>query len=84
VSLAKFVIGEKYEKIAFADCHTDESPEFDAYPKHCMKGTAESEIVDEIKNIGGYTLIEKILPTDFWKKLSESGFWKIPISTPSY
>jgi len=24
-----------------------------------MKGTAESEIVDEIKNIGGYTLIEK-------------------------
>lgn len=49
----------KIRKIAFADCHTDESPEFDAYPKHCMKGTAESEIVDEIKNIGGYTLIEK-------------------------
>ncbi|HHV29453.1 cysteine hydrolase family protein [Acetivibrio mesophilus] len=49
----------KIRKIAFADCHTDESPEFDAYPKHCLKGTAESEIVDEIKNIGGYTLIEK-------------------------
>lgn len=49
----------KIPKIAFADCHTDESPEFDAYPKHCLKGTAESEIVDEIKNIGGYTLIEK-------------------------
>ena len=45
--------------IAFADNHTDESPEFDSYPVHAMAGTTESEIVDEIKTAGGYTLIPK-------------------------
>lgn len=49
----------KIPKLAFADCHTSESPEFDAYPAHCLKGTHEGEIVDEIKEIGGYTLIPK-------------------------
>lgn len=47
------------QKLAFADCHTDVSPEFGAYPKHCMVGTNEAEIVDEIKEVGGYKLIEK-------------------------
>jgi len=46
-------------KFAFADCHTAISPEFDSYPPHCMVDTYESEIVDEIKEIGGYTLIPK-------------------------
>lgn len=46
-------------KIAFADCHTKASPEFDAFPPHCMIDTAEGEIVDELKEIGGYTLIPK-------------------------
>lgn len=46
-------------KLAFADCHTEASPEFDVYPVHCIKGTQEGEIVDEIKEIGGYTLIPK-------------------------
>ncbi len=46
-------------KLAFADCHTDTSPEFEAYPVHCMAGTSESEIVDEIKEVGGYTLFPK-------------------------
>ena len=46
-------------KIAFADCHTEASPEFDAYPAHCTVGTYEGEIVAEIKEIGGYTLIPK-------------------------
>jgi nicotinamidase-related amidase len=52
---------DKYEveRIAFADCHTGESPEFDAYPKHCMAGTFEGEIVDEIKEVGGYDLMPK-------------------------
>lgn len=45
--------------IAFADSHTIESPEFEAYPSHALTGTSESEIVDEIKEIGGYTLIPK-------------------------
>jgi len=47
------------QKLAFADCHTHASPEFNAYPKHCMMGTIESDVVDEIKEVGGYKLIEK-------------------------
>ncbi|MFZ5352342.1 MAG: cysteine hydrolase family protein [Bacillota bacterium] len=46
-------------KLAFADCHTDLSPEFDAYPQHCIKDTLEAEMVDELKKIGGYTLVPK-------------------------
>ena len=46
-------------KLAFADSHTDASPEFGSYPTHCIKDTSESEIVDEIKEVGGYVLIPK-------------------------
>lgn len=46
-------------KLAFADCHTDASPEFEAYPAHCLAGTYEGEIVNEIKEAGGYTLVPK-------------------------
>lgn len=46
-------------KLAFADCHTIASPEFDAYPEHCMIGTSEGEMVDELRELGGYTLIPK-------------------------
>jgi nicotinamidase-related amidase len=47
------------KKLAFSDCHIDESPEFTSYPKHCMQGSFEAEIVEEIKEVGGYTLLEK-------------------------
>ncbi|MGI6085643.1 MAG: cysteine hydrolase family protein [Acetivibrionales bacterium] len=56
------------KKIAFADAHTKASPEFDSYPEHCMAGTAESEIVDELKEIGGYTLIPKNSTNGFLEK----------------
>ncbi len=46
-------------KLAFADCHIKASPEFDAYPAHCMIGTSEAEMVDELRELGGYTLIPK-------------------------
>lgn len=64
-------------KLAFADCHTKASPEFDAYPVHCMAGTSEGEIVDELKEIGGYTLIPKnstngFLEEEFQKWLKEN------------
>ncbi len=45
--------------IAFADCHTEESPEFSSYPPHCMKNTSEGDIVEELKECGGYLLIPK-------------------------
>lgn len=46
-------------KLAFADNHTGISPEFEAYPVHCLKDTSEAQMVDEIKNVGGYKLIPK-------------------------
>jgi len=44
---------------AFADMHSDYSPEFGAYPRHCVAGTRESDLVDELKAVGGYSLIPK-------------------------
>jgi nicotinamidase-related amidase len=52
-------------KLAFADCHTDKSPEFTSYPPHCLEGSYETEIVEEIRSIGGYT---------FFLKNSTNGF----------
>lgn len=60
------------QKVAFADCHTEASPEFDSYPVHCMKSSSEGEIVDEIKDIGGYILIPKNSTNGFF----EEGFQK--------
>jgi nicotinamidase-related amidase len=64
-------------KLAFADSHTEASPEFDAYPLHCMEGSSEVEMVDELKIIGGYTLIPKnstngFLEEEFQKWLKEN------------
>ncbi|PNT94261.1 cysteine hydrolase family protein [Clostridium thermosuccinogenes] len=77
VELSKMCDKLGIAKIAFADCHTEISPEFDSYPPHCMTGTHESEIVDEIKEVGGYTLIPKnstngFLEEGFQKWLSEN------------
>lgn len=47
------------DSCVFCDCHDENSLEFLSFPPHCIKGTHESEAVDEIKSIGGYTLIEK-------------------------
>lgn len=44
---------------AFADCHNADCAEFASFPPHCIRGTSESELVDELKAVGGYTLIEK-------------------------
>lgn len=51
--------GKGIKSAAFADCHGENCAEFSDFPPHCIKGSSESEIVDEIKKIGGYTLIPK-------------------------
>lgn len=51
--------GTGIKSIAFGDCHSSDSPEFDAYPPHCIHGTHEAEMVDELKKTGGYTYIAK-------------------------
>ncbi len=65
-------------RLMFADNHTGASPEFGAYPVHCLKGTTESEPVDELKSSGGYLLIPKnstngFIEDDFIKWLKENG-----------
>ncbi len=64
-------------KLTFADCHTKASPEFNSYPEHCMVGTSEGKIVDELIEIGGYTLIPKnstngFIEEEFQKWLKEN------------
>ena len=48
-----------FHLVAFADSHPVDSPEFKQFPVHCVTGTTESEVVDEIKEVGGYHLIPK-------------------------
>ena len=45
--------------IFFADTHTAESPEFGAYPVHCLAGDPQSLPTSELANAGGFTLIAK-------------------------
>lgn len=67
--------------IAFADAHSQASPEFSSYPPHCMKGTPESELVPEIKDQFSYELIEKnstngYLEPRFQTLLAENNQWE--------
>lgn len=41
---------DKAKKLFFVDEHEEDSKEFTAFPPHCLKGTSEAEIVDELKN----------------------------------
>ncbi len=59
VSLMDKCTNANIPAIAFADCHCADCEEFSSFPPHCIENTAESEIVDEIKSKGCYTLIKK-------------------------
>ena len=38
-----------YKKVFFLDTHLENSVEFKTYPVHCIDGTIESELVDELR-----------------------------------
>ena len=38
-------------RIALSDCHTPSSAEFASYPPHCLEGTREAELVEELKAV---------------------------------
>ncbi len=40
---------EGWRILALSDCHDSSDPEMKSFPTHCMKGTKESLVVDEIK-----------------------------------
>lgn len=52
VKTTELFIKEQRPVIAFTDRHTDKSPEFLSYPPHCLEGTEETEIIDELKVFG--------------------------------
>lgn len=39
---------EEFHRIYFQDCHSESSAEFAAYVPHCLKGTAEAELIREL------------------------------------
>ncbi|MEG0479965.1 MAG: isochorismatase family cysteine hydrolase [Clostridium sp.] len=59
VKIQEAFVKNKGEIIAFVDTHNEEAMEFKSYPPHCIKGSSESEIITEIKEVSGYRLIEK-------------------------
>ena len=58
-NLANICDNKGIKIVAFADCHKEDSIEFNSFPVHCLEGTSESEVTDEIKNACTYTLINK-------------------------
>ncbi|NTV90151.1 MAG: cysteine hydrolase [Clostridiales bacterium] len=58
--------------LALTDCHPVDSPEFGSYPIHCVCGSEESEIVDELKAVGGYRLIPKNSTNGFHEEAFKS------------
>ncbi|CEH35199.1 isochorismatase family cysteine hydrolase [Romboutsia lituseburensis] len=65
-NFTKYISGKVKNIIAFTDCHDENSLELSNYPSHCLISDFESEIVDELKEIGNI----KILP-----KNSTNGFF---------
>lgn len=57
--LLKTCSNRGFSCLFFADCHSEKSPEFGAYPVHCLEGTEQCEPVSEIAGAGGYRLIYK-------------------------
>ncbi len=55
--------------VAFADCHKEDCSEFASFPPHCIENTSESELVDELKKVGGYFLMKKNSTNGFHEKI---------------
>lgn len=48
VKLTESFIENKRPIIAFIDAHDEDAKEFDSFPPHCIRGTSESELIDEL------------------------------------
>lgn len=59
VVFAKELIAKGIKVFAFSDKHTKDSPELASYPAHCMDGTEECEIVEEVAVIEGVHTLYK-------------------------
>jgi nicotinamidase-related amidase len=60
------------------DTHDPATPEFGAFPPHCIKGSAESEAVDELKELPFYDAIRIIEKNSINSTIgTELGAWMI-------
>lgn len=62
---------------ALCDSHPEKCTEFDTYPVHCVRGTAESELTDELKNAAYFKVFPKLsvngwLEEKFQKEIIDS------------
>ena len=54
-------------KVFFADAHEEDSLEFKSFPKHCLIGSTESNIIDELIEVSKSALT--------YSKTTTNGFW---------
>ncbi|EES91208.1 cysteine hydrolase [Clostridium botulinum C] len=59
VNTTKICENNGFSIIAFSDAHTIDSIEFQNYPVHCLKGTFESQLIDELKVFKSIHIIDK-------------------------
>jgi nicotinamidase-related amidase len=65
--------------LAFRDAHDDLAPEFETYPPHCLKGTLESQLVNELMPYKEYLIdVEKNTTNGFFAE----GFQSFMTSHP--
>ena len=65
--------------LALCDCHPESCTEFLTYPVHCVKGTDESEITDELKKAADFRIFPKLsvngwLEEDFRSFIIDGGY----------
>ncbi len=64
---------------ALCDCHPEECSEFLTYPVHCVSGTEESELTDELKKAASFKIFPKLsvngwLEPEFHDDIIENGY----------
>ncbi len=47
-ALLDAAIARRFALLAYSDCHTPASPELSAYPAHCMQGSEEPQLVEQL------------------------------------
>lgn len=55
--LAQTFIKEGQPIVAFRDCHTPDSVEFESFPPHCVIGTGQEELVPELKALEHHFIV---------------------------
>lgn len=69
VRLAKVFLNKGKKVIAFKDCHNINSSEFDNFPPHCVKGTGEEELINELRNMeNDFIVFEKNSTNGFFSE----------------